>query len=466
MRITIQATIDGVKGQLPRTETLGTIERDDNWVPASGLGLFLRETHALLRQLQSVVLAEQVARFVERIAHCGQCGCHLATKDSKTIVYRTAFGKARLASLRLYSRCDCCGTWAARKGSFSPLAEALPERTHPQWLWLQARYAAVMSYRLAQSFLRAAFPAGQSLPVSSLKVNTRRVGQRLDAETQVAVDAIVHAPRRMQDPSPAPSQESAVALEIDAGYIRAVPKREGVRWIAVVASKLVRPQPQHGYAHAYAGTYNPHQGARQQAFLASVGVPPQAPVTVLSDGGDDVAFACRLPRPTERVLDWFHIAMRVAQLLTAVRGLRHADETMKTELARRIEGAKWLLWHGRQERCLQRLEALRRDTGWAGSRNPLGKLIRYLRSFPDRLINYGKRYHEDRPISTNSAESAVDYVIGQRMKKKGHMRWSREGANALLQVRCAVLNGVDVQHFKRWYPPQRRLFERSQLAAA
>ena len=75
-----------------------------------------------------------------------------------------------------------------------------------------------------------------------------------------------------------------------------------------------------------------------------------------------------------------------------------------------------------------------------------------------------KRYHEDRPISTSSAESAVDYVIGQRMKKKGHMRWSREGANALLQVRCAVLNGADVQHFKRWYPPEQRLLEIAKAA--
>ena len=303
-----------------------------------------------------------------------------ATKDSKTVVYRTAFGKARLDSPRLYSRCGGCGASALAQASFSPLAEALPERTHPQWLWLQSRYAAVMSYRLAQIFLRDAFPAGRSLPVSSVKVNTRRVGQRLDAETLTAVDTIVLGPRR--SPEESPPDGPRIELEIDAGYIRAVPRREGVRCLAVVASKLVRPLARHGYAHAYAGTYNPHQGARQQAFLASLGVPPDARVTVLSDGGDDVEFACRLPRPTERVLDWWHIAMRFEHLLTGVRGLRHMDPSTKLELARRIEGAKWLLWHGRQERCLQRLEALRRDTGWAGSRNPLGKLIRYLQAIP------------------------------------------------------------------------------------
>jgi len=34
-------------------------------------------------------------------------------------------------------------------------------------------YASVMSYRLAQIFLRAAFPGGHQLPSSSVKVNAR-----------------------------------------------------------------------------------------------------------------------------------------------------------------------------------------------------------------------------------------------------------------------------------------------------
>ena len=327
MRITIQALIESVKGGEPLTETIGVVERDADGAPASGPGLFLRETHALLRQLQAIVLREQVAQFVERASRCRQCGGRLATKDSKTVVYRTAFGKARLDSPRLYSRCSGCGACASAQASFSPLTEALPERTHPQWLWLQSRYASVMSYRLAQVFLRDAFPAGKSLRVSSVKANLRRIGQRLDAETQAAVDAILRGP--CGAPGDSPPRGPAIELEVDAGYIRAEPSREGVRWISVIASKLVRPVARRGYAHAYAGSYNPHQGVRQQAFLASLGVPPDARVTMLSDGGDDVEFACRLPRPTERVLDWFHISMRFEHLLTGVRGLRHADDVTK-----------------------------------------------------------------------------------------------------------------------------------------
>jgi hypothetical protein len=36
------------------------------------------------------------------------------------------------------------------------------------------------------------------------------------------------------------------------------------------------------------------------------------------------------------------------------------------------------------------------------------------------------------------------------------MRWSRQGANALLQVRCAVLNGTNMPTFMRWYPRNRK----------
>lgn len=37
------------------------------------------------------------------------------------------------------------------------------------------------------------------------------------------------------------------------------------------------------------------------------------------------------------------------------------------------------------------------------------------------------------------------------------MRWTIAGANGLLQVRCAVLNGEDISNFRRWYPLGRKI---------
>ncbi|GAB7546861.1 hypothetical protein [Cupriavidus sp. 8B] len=85
--------------------TVGVLERKADFAPASGLGLFIRERHELLQQLQTVD-------------------------------------------------------------------------------WVQCRYASVMSYRLAQIFLRQAYRGGWKLPNSSVKVNVRSVGQRLEQETQ------------------------------------------------------------------------------------------------------------------------------------------------------------------------------------------------------------------------------------------------------------------------------------------
>jgi hypothetical protein len=82
----------------------------------------------------------------------------------------------------------------------------------------------------------------------------------------------------------------------------------------------------------------------------------------------------------------------------------------------------------------------------------LVKLVGYLERSRLWLVNYAWRRARQLPISSAGAESVVDHVIGQRMKRNGHMRWTRKGANGLLQVRCAVLNGLDVRNFERWYP--------------
>jgi hypothetical protein len=104
---------------------------------------------------------------------------------------------------------------------------------------------------------------------------------------------------------------------------------------------------------------------------------------------------------------------------------------------------------------LRRLAAIGRATGWVGANNALGRLVRYLHTCAKYLIHYAQRRARGQPFTSAGAESVVDYVIGQRMKRNGHMQWTRVGANALLQVRCAVLNGQDVRNFKRWYPPNR-----------
>ena len=275
MRFVVEVRIENDDHARTPPVTVGVIERGANLTPASGLGLLLQESKDLLPELQTVVVAEQAARFVSAVSRCRCCSTSLGVKDTQQWVHRTAFGVARLASPRLYSRCAFCGTMAGQAKTVSPLARALPERTHPQWKWLQCRYASVTSFRLAQIFLRDTFPAGRSLAVSSLKVNVRDVGSRLEREAQAGVKRVssVLTPKvKATEP-----KLTVVALQIDAGYIRAVPRPDGAGWIAAIASKPVVPQTTRTHAHAYVTGYNPqHLGRQRSAHRdAPVEVPQQ-----------------------------------------------------------------------------------------------------------------------------------------------------------------------------------------------
>ncbi len=450
MRITVQAVIESGDGTADRIVPISLLERTADHAPSSGLGMLLREGNKVLQSLQTVFVEEQVRGFAALVGRCRSCDVPLAHKDSRSIVYRTAYGKLRLTSPRLIARCSACGFADDGRSTISPVAQALPERTHPQWAWLQCRYAGVMSYRLARIFLRHTFPGGECLPESSVKATVRAIGDRLESDAQAAT---TKAWKALLPYRHSPEGESGFAIQIDAGYIKAVPREDGSRSFGAVASKLSVPGVTRTHVHAYVGNSDPMQGARQRAFMQSVGIGLRAPVTVLTDGGNDVNEASRLPTGADRLLDWFHIGMRFEHLRLAVAGLRSFDDQSRAQLQRQVDGAKWLLWHGKKERCLERLQSLRRETGWAGARNALGRLITYLQSCWNILADYASRRARRLPISTAGAESAVDSVIGQRLKRNGHMRWTRSGANAVLQVRCAALNGQDVRHFKRWYPP-------------
>ena len=86
----------------------------------------------------------------------------------------------------------------------------------------------------------------------------------------------------------------------------------------------------------------------------------------------------------------------------------------------------------------------------------VNELIVYLNRNDDRLVNYGVRYRKGMPISTSTAESAVKSVVGDRFKKNRKMRWTPAGANALLHIRVADLNGelVSAPRERHWLRPK------------
>jgi hypothetical protein len=58
------------------------------------------------------------------------------------------------------------------------------------------------------------------------------------------------------------------------------------------------------------------------------------------------------------------------------------------------------------------------------------------------LVNYAKRYRAGLRVGTSVTEGTANFLVNQRMNKRQQMRWTRRGADLLLQARCAVYNNA------------------------
>ena len=171
-------------------------------------------------------------------------------------------------------------------------------------------------------------------------------------------------------------------------------------------------------------------------------------MTVISDDAGEFAKAVEgsdLARG--RILDWFHIAMKFKAAENSVFGSKMIESTERAAVEREIQGAKWLVWHGKNAKAVARIKALDDDllvkpgyefsTLWWN----LHRVSCYVKNNVGTLVNYGARHRKGLPISSSIAESAVNLVVSHRMAKKQQMRWTDEGAHSLVQVRVATLNG-------------------------
>src|SRR5271166_2201859 len=66
----------------------------------------------------------------------------------------------------------------------------------------------------------------------------------------------------------------------------------------------------------------------------------------------------------------------------------------------------------------------------------------YLTGQSDWLVNYAERHRAGLRVGTAITEGTANFLVNRRMNKSQQMRWSRRGADLLLQVRCAVYNGT------------------------
>jgi hypothetical protein len=152
--------------------------------------------------------------------------------------------------------------------------------------------------------------------------------------------------------------------------------------------------------------------------------------------------------------------MRVTILGQYLKGLSRLNQEVGEGIQKTLESVKWLLWHGKVDKALDRLRDLDQRINYFTDSYPrfpqlktaVQKFRIYLENNRCFLPNYGRRYRRGERISTAFVESTVNSVISKRFVKKQSMQWTKRGAHLLLQTRVKTLNNELAATFRRWYP--------------
>ena len=422
----------GVDGQCRSFDVI-EISRPDGLGDIANLGLTLAEGKRLLAGVQQVVVAAQADDQATLRPDCRSCGRRCHVKDWKPRRIATLFGEVRVPLPRFL----CAGCGRTETGVSWPSHC----RSTPELDQLQARLSALMTFRVAADLLVHVLPIDAGKSPETLRNHTLQVGERLGS---AAADQPVAA-------------AAAITMSLDSTFIRS--REEGERHLEVRVGNVETAGGGRQVFGAVTKT-DTDITALTRRNLQIVGRTDDTEVTAFTDGCSglrSILADAGVTKPP--ILDWFHIAMRLQHTTQAASGLStdNTDRVLaKTMIVAEVERLRWRIWNGKAKNAQRSIERIRKFMhvfqGERGHRTrgvPSGKLWSalhevdsYLSGQSAWLVNYAKRYRAGLRVGTSITEGTANFLVNRRMNKSQQMRWSRRGADLLLQVRNAVYNGT------------------------
>src|ERR1700726_3839630 len=203
---------------------------------------------------------------------------------------------------------------------------------------------------------------------------------------------------------------------------------------------------------------DPYAKRRVQAILRRCGRGQDTDLRILSDGEDGLRGGGGnwFGKKCQHRLDWFHVARRIARIEKEFLYLPYGDDFQERLAAHsaNLNSMKWMLWNdgvemaefgmtrvriGLFQHALAHPEA--NSERFEGIEAKLDELRSYLYANRESVRGYAEAYRNGERISTAHVESTVNQLINWRMCKKHQMGWSRAGAQQLLHVKTAIING-------------------------
>ena len=433
----------GAEGEGQSTDVM-EIMRPADLSDIADLGLTLADAKRLLAGLQQAIVTGQAKDHAAWRPTCPRCGeaCHV--KDYRERGVATLFGRVTVRLPRF--RCVACGGIEAGIGWPSHC------RSTPEMDQLQAHLCALMSYRTAADVLQQMFPVDAGKDPQTLRRPTLRTGEAL----------------RNCPPAKPGTAAPAIMVSLDSTFIRSC--ADGERHLEVRVGNVETPS---GGRQVFGTVVNADTDIEGliRRNLDAVGRAKDTAVTAFTDGCPglrSILADAGIAGPP--ILDWFHIAMRLQHLKQIAGGLSADDPervAAKAVIVAEVERLHWRLWNGKAKNARTSIDRIRavmhHFRGEQGGRNSIAParklwtalhaLDGYLTGQSDWTVNYAQRHRAGLRVGTAITEGTANFLVNRRMNKSQQMRWSRRGADLLLQVRCAVYNGTLGSGFGQKFQP-------------
>jgi hypothetical protein len=434
----------GADGEEPLADVI-KINRPDDLDDIANLGLTVADGKRVLAGLQQEIVAAQAGSHSVRRPECRSCGgvCHV--KDHRNHAVATHLGQVMVRLPRF--RCAGCGAIEAGIGWPSHC------RSTPELDQLQAHFSALMPYRVAADVLKQVFPVDAAKHPETLRRHALKVGEALWNAAAVAKPETAVA---------------AIAVSLDSTFIRSC--EDGERHLEVRVGNVETETGGRQVFGAVAKADTDLEALIGRS-LDTVGRTEDTVLTAFTDGCSGLRRILADAGISERpILDWFHIGMRLQHLKQTASGLSADDPARvaaKAVIVEEVERLHWRLWNGKAKDAQISIDRIRAvmhhfqgEQGQRKSITPSRKLWTalhaldgYLTGQSDWMVNYAERHRAGLRVGTSITEGTANFLVNRRMNKSQHMRWSRRGANLLLQVRCAVYNGtLGSGYGQKFYP--------------
>lgn len=437
MKSTLLQAMSGEVDQLAEALARGFEELLENGGPKTFEENFARDVKAFGAKVLGRGLKAVEPEIIEKVRSSGHfmrdanreiipctCGGSVDSKGDKDVTWETTLGSVPL--LRKTGTCQFCGRWF---GFLDEFMEITPQQMTPAMASAVTLVGTCEAFEPSSAILWECFH--REFDDNRIRATVLHVAQRAEGWATLSGEDLQRSVYSLPKGYPV-----TVYLGVDGGRIR----MRGDGWKEPCEGVIWWTDPVWGVRQRIAvGDVND-----KDAILAALDRwieeakewNPDILFVIIADGAEWIWNWARQHQDAILILDYYHLKENVWKTAKALYGEGHP--IAKVWVDEIIAG----LWEGRLHDVIEDLYAMRDSCG-IQENDAKGKaiqdLVTYLLNHED-LIDYGRLRAADLTIGSGTVESTCKQLFNMRLKGPG-MRWSREGAQALIHLRCLYITG-------------------------